>query len=301
MAQDGSRWIHERPSGEEVAKWFADNVPLHEGMNAEDYVGGVTLIPAKERVPKVGGDEEQILTFTPYAKVETRVRYFWDWCRHNGYEGSIVPSDVPRLDTPGYHNEQLPPGFFFQPIKKQDDRVVTYVGCSMRVEVWERGDDDKLTPIMRPPAGTKAVPLLTRYGDDPNALMKAETGAIGRALGVAGMLILPGSGVATAEDMTEALSHEERGSGSTATADLPPVEQAPAAGEEAEDASSASSKDRFQGLTLELESEDSEKADELDAWLKERKADRWGDWPENDSRFRPLIRRVEKLLADARG
>jgi hypothetical protein len=39
-------------------------------------------------------------------------------------------------------------------------------------------------------------------------VMKAETGAIGRALGMAGILVIPGSGVATAEDVQEAQAAE---------------------------------------------------------------------------------------------
>src|SRR5215218_10140963 len=85
--REGNRWINERPSAQEVAEWFA-TVPLHEGMKHEPYVGGVTLIPAKEKSDEIVGYDDdgfaivrenvQKLTWTPYMKVDTRIRYFWD-------------------------------------------------------------------------------------------------------------------------------------------------------------------------------------------------------------------------------
>jgi hypothetical protein len=52
------------------------------------------------------------------------------------------------------------------------------------------------------------VPVLGRFDVDENAVMKAETGAIGRALGAAGILIAPGSGIASAEDVAESVSSQ---------------------------------------------------------------------------------------------
>jgi hypothetical protein len=78
------------------------------------------------------------------------------------------------------------------------------------VRIYPAADVD--TPIMAPATGTKMVSCLTKWGVDEHALMKAETGAVGRALGMAGMLVLPGSGVATAEDMQEMIAAEGRAS-----------------------------------------------------------------------------------------
>jgi hypothetical protein len=207
QGREGSRWINKRPTGEEVAEWFADSVPIHDGMEHADYVSGVTIIPAKERYDTIGyrGEEQTpvvgemlALTFTPYIRVDTRIRYFWDLMeRHPEWIGTIERVPV------GQQEPTLPDGFFYQTVKKADGKEVIFIGCSMRVKVRHREED---TPVLLPPAATKMVPVLGKYGEDTNAMMKAETGAIGRALGFAGILVAPGSGIATAEDMQESIS-----------------------------------------------------------------------------------------------
>jgi hypothetical protein len=207
--REGSRWYNVRPTSDEVAAWFA-TIPLHEGMQHEHYIGGVTLIQTKEKSEEVTGfdddglpifKERQDAVYVPYVKVETRVAYFWQLMEKRDWKGEILP--VPSPGEP----VGLPAGFFRYSATKPDQKIVTFVGCSMRVHVTERSrttTDGR--SVMTPPPGSKIVPTATRWDVDPNALMKAETGAIGRALGVAGMLVVPGSGVATAEDMLEALS-----------------------------------------------------------------------------------------------
>src|SRR5204863_2609716 len=74
--------------------------------------------------------------------------------------------------------------------------------------------------------GTKQTPLAKQWADD-NALMKAETGAVGRALGMAGILVV-GTGVATAEDMQEAAAGPSgAAAASSAGATLPGEAPAP--------------------------------------------------------------------------
>jgi hypothetical protein len=206
--REGSRWYNARPSGEDVAAWFK-TIALHEGMEHEHYIGGVTLIPAKEKSNEVVGfsddglpliREREDLVFVPYVKVETRVAYFWRYMElHADWEGEIVPVPAAGGEPLG-----MPPGYFRYTAARPDGKIVNFVACSMRVHVRERNRfDSNLRAVMSPPPGTKAVPTMTRWDVDANALMKAETGAVGRALGMAGMLVVPGSGVATAEDMLE--------------------------------------------------------------------------------------------------
>lgn len=227
--QEGSRWIDRRPAGKEVADWFINNAPMHPGMDPARYVTGVVLIPAKEkvRVPRTDGGgnttfpEIEQMVYVPYVKVETRVAYFWDYVRTLGDHavGEIAAVDVPRVDREGYFNLHLPPGFFRMPVQDQAGQFVHYMGCSMQVRIYTRDEAGQYTgTLMDPAQGTKAVPLLTRWGPDDNAIMKAETGAVGRALGMAGMLVLPGSGVATAEDMQEMLAAQ-----SNPSAGVPPT------------------------------------------------------------------------------
>lgn len=225
--REGSRWINERPDGEEVAKWFKESVTLHEGMGHEDYVSGVTIIPAKETYSTIGyvdGSPDPIigdmmaLTFTPYIRVDTRIRYFWDWmAKHDEWIGTIERVKVAEQDP------HLPDGFFYQQVRRADDKEVTFIGCSMRVTVVKRDGGEA---VIEAPAATKLVPVLNRYGEDPNAMMKAETGAIGRALGFAGILVAPGSGIATAEDMQEAITLAQ-GAGAAPAAPEPQLPSEP--------------------------------------------------------------------------
>jgi hypothetical protein len=261
--REGARWYNQRPSSEEIAAWFKDNVPMHEGMKPERYVGGLTLIPGKEYPEEAvaAGRRQTFLkkvvnqVFTPYCKVETRVQYFWDlMAMKDEWIGMIEPVE-PMHDT---GSRALPPGFFYANYKVEA-KDVTFVCCTMRVRVIEREGAEWVDvperwaggrkvgggrvlqgiPVIESPPATKMIPILTttgygqnaRVSADPFMLMKAETGATGRALGLAGMLVVPGTGIATAEDMLEAASQgAPTAADGAADATLP---EAPAAPEEA--------------------------------------------------------------------
>jgi hypothetical protein len=226
--QEGSRWLHAKPTGAEFAAWFNENVPVHDGLDASKYVGGVTLISATEKVKltkfKQNGDpythEVEHAVFIPYAKVETRVKYFRDLMEAKADEwiGVIRPADVQRYADVEqmqrrFFNGHLPPGFFIHPqtwFASQKENVSLYIGYAAEVLVYRKDDWFEKGHDAHPVIsgfGTKAVPAQKNYPDD-TALMKAETGAVGRALGMAGMLVIPGSGVATAEDVQEAQASE---------------------------------------------------------------------------------------------
>jgi hypothetical protein len=266
--QEGSRWINERPSGEDVAKWFITNAPMHDGMYPQRYVTGVVLIPAKEKARYAAQDgqgnvtfpEVEQLVYVPYVKVETRVAYFWDYVRSLGdgdYVGAIEPADVPRLEVEGVYNMNLPPGFFRLPVQEASGKFVHFLCCSMQVRIY--APDGAV--VMAPATGTKMVSCLTRWGIDEHALMKAETGAVGRALGMAGMLVLPGSGVATAEDMQEMLAAEGRPSVGVDA-------RLPASGEPDELVRA-----QILELSAQLQSEHPGRFEELEAWAREKKID----------------------------
>jgi hypothetical protein len=227
----GSKWYNERPGAKEVADWFK-TIPLHDGMRHEDYINGITLIPNKPKEDEVVGYDDngvpQIrevkhLVFTPYVGVDMRIAYWWRlMANHPDWMGVIEPVEI-KEQSPG-----LPPGFFrfsIREIVNGQDRTVNYVGCSMRARILERESVEFVNiatdawgnrrhlmegkTILDAPHGSKTVPVVGRYADaDHFSLMKAETGAIGRALGMAGMLTI-GSGVSTSEDMAEVVSAPE--------------------------------------------------------------------------------------------
>lgn len=228
--REGARWINRRPEAEEFASWFTENVPLDDGMDAKDYLGGMTLIPAQEKVKYVKGAaangepiiaQKEQLVYVPYPKVEARVSYYWKLMekRQEDWLGVIEAVATPRLEDDsavGKINRILPEGFFVLPVPVQDS-YVHFICCTMSVKIYQRpvkttweGERVFFTdPPIRQGRGTKQIPLLKRgyqsnppYADDV-ALMRAETGALGRALGMAGILIVPGSSIATAEDMLE--------------------------------------------------------------------------------------------------
>jgi hypothetical protein len=311
--QRGSRWFNAEPSGDEVASWFVENAPMHEGLKAERYVGGVTLIPAKmkPRVTAPNGavvDGPEELVFTPYVKVETRVAYFWDlMAQHPDWVGAIEEVPAERLKAQGLTNVNLPPGFFRMQVQKADGKHVEYIGQSVRVRVYRAdslqwvdqyrgGHQARLlegVPVMAPPAATKVVPTLTKWGEDPFAIMKAETGALGRALGMAGMLVVPGSGVATAEDVQEAA---ERPGGVGATLPGDPADFAEQAAGAAAAQQTGSLKERAEELIARLRSDAPDKLAEVQAWAAERKLS-LSELTEESPALRGVVKKLEEASA----
>jgi hypothetical protein len=285
--QEGNRWVNETPSAEELAAWFEKEVKVEDDLQHADYVGGVVLIPATEKAKTVTGwegavptiEEIEALVFTPYIRVETRLKYFHDLCDQQHWQGFIEPALIEEQDP------KLPPGFFYHLVPTGENKGVRYLACSMRVTIYEKGSvQEKLTKkgvirtgsIVRiAPGGTKAVPLVRTgrngaYADD-NAVMKAETGAIGRALGMAGMLVIPGSGIATAEDVQEARSQEASGP-SPDDARLPeevgtaPIVSDPATAPDADE----KMREEITTLLAAMEEQYPETAAQFKAWAKEK-------------------------------
>jgi hypothetical protein len=255
--REGARWINERPSSEEFGQWFRDNVKLHDGMDYERYVGGVVLIPAvDEKAKYVKGfaangapiiDQRPELSYIPYGKVETRINYFWDLLESKAGEwygelepiatprpsvqpvasnelieegGRVIQRDTSRVPITAQIVEQLPEGFFLMSVPV-NNALTHFLCCSYRCAIYSRENPER---PLRQGRGTKMVPLVLgrqQFYADQNSIMKAETGAMGRALGTAGIFVIPGSGVATAEDMQEALVAQ------------PTAQQSETAGEEA--------------------------------------------------------------------
>lgn len=297
--REGSRWINERPDSDEIAEWFA-SVPLHDGMTHDRYINGIVLIEQeiKSDGQKVGE------TFTPYPKVETRVQYFWDLMQMN-------PDWLGVIEPVGPGHGTLPPGFgsrLVDATNRADKPIkVPFVTCTMQVRVFDRRDyketvirgsgrnqsDVKVirtgkTHIEAPPA-TKMVAMLDRWSNaDPHSMMKAETGAMGRALGMAGMLVVPGAGVATAEDMREAQAMEGVSApGEPSQAAALPTDEQPQGIEEL--------RARVATSIASLKAEDEAAHAALMKWAKEdRGFESLNDL--NETALKGVIRKAEKAL-----
>jgi hypothetical protein len=204
--QEGSRWRHGKPSAQEVADWFKLQ-PLDEGMSHDDYISGVVVIKASEKVKKLKADgrgTEEVWedTYTPYVRVDTRVTYFRKLAAVRGLIAVIEAVPVPRIEGDGaFANEHMATGFWWH-VAGARENAERFVCCTMRValihpSIYYHEGSDGISE--REGQATKQVLASPK---DENQLAKAETGAIGRALGVAGILVV-GSGIATAEDMAE--------------------------------------------------------------------------------------------------
>lgn len=315
--QEGNRWFNERPSGETVAKWFDGAVAMPEGLKAEDYVGGVVLIPGKEKANEpLGFDdrgfprwtEVENLVFTPYVKVETRVAFWKDLLeKHKDEWEGVIEAVVPE----GGAVKGLPPGFQRIALKKGEAET-PYLICTMKVTIYKRGTvawkEYRNTQtgsielrrtgetILDPPPATKQVATIGKYGPDDNVIMKAETGAIGRALGMAGMLIVPGTGIATAEDMREAIN--ERGTMAAAKEDAPPSPEGRASKAVDAELSHEELVSMASGLVVRLKEASQEAHKALLAWCHERGfKGSMGELKDGD--LKQVIRAAEKALESA--
>lgn len=306
--QEGSRWRYKKPSGEEVGAWFATQ-PLDEGMSHADFVSGVVIIPASEKVKvqvernnRAATEDAYEMTYTPYVRVDTRISYFRKLAAQRSQIAVIEPVTVPRMDRGEAYNLNLPEGFWWHIVKTGEaaSAFVRYLCCTMRVALY-REEDYFADPTVAHSSGLKshreikplregrATKQVVAKGDDMNALAKAETGAVGRSLGMAGILVI-GTGLATAEDMAEL-----RGGTEAAAPVLPEAAQGGAETPEEVNA-------RLIELQGEMTSQAPDKWAEFSAWWTERQQQE-GWRTLNDAPLevrRGMVRRMEVLLAEGR-
>lgn len=343
--RQGGRWVNERPSSEEFAEWAKGSIKVDEKLDLGDYIGGIVLIPAVDSKSKVvlgfitstGAPviaEREELSFIPYAKVETRINYFWDLLQaHPEWSGqveSITPPRVPidfvtvresretsssswtkrELMTPSAMTaliHQLPPGFHVLSVPVGSN-YTHFLCCTKRVSIYRVDEDGvRAKHPMRTGEGTKMVPLVLgrqSFYADPNSIMKAETGALGRALGFAGIFVIPGSGVATAEDMQEMLATQPAAQ-QDPTAE--PGQQGPSAptatpvrtGAEQQVDTEEQLAERARVLWRDLSKTYPEKAAEFGVWAQSRTPPIRNLSDVKGPALRGVVKKMEKLVQEA--
>jgi hypothetical protein len=307
--QEGARWRWHRPTSDQVAAWWATQ-PLDEGMEHEHYIGGVVLIPQSEKVrytrPDGGSAERYEQVYVPYVQIGTRIGYARRLAEHRSLIYHASPADVPRSNRPDspYFNGNLPDGLWWHIVAAENGNPLRYLCATTDVGLYDQ--QSYMAKLRREPAmpmiggqGTKQV----GGGPDPNQIAKAHTGAIGRALGVAGILVI-GTGVATAEDMQEL-----PGYGSTPVApQLPAVPLTEASTNlpvgEVPPVDPAAQLDQLRSRALALQTQLQERSadawKEFTAWWAERK--KAEGWDGLDSvpfeGLKGVVARMERQLAE---
>lgn len=310
--REGSRWVNQRPAAAEVAAWFKENIVLHEGMEHEEWVTGITLIQSTESHDEIRGftqdgrpiiaPDVQHLFFIPYPKVETRVAYFNALvAKNDSWSGFILP--VAAADPKGMHV-----GYTAVKITRPaDGKAVSLIVYTAEVRVfdgevkWEEQEDADGVMRKYPTGklvlsglGTKSVPLTDRHGQvDPNAMAKAQTGAVGRALGMAGVLVIPGTGVATAEDMQESAA-----TGNLPGASLQESANPPDGDGRIEDADPDETlRSRALALIGQLKADHPKALQEFQAWARGRNLGQLSTI--SGAPLKGVVKKLEKALDDA--
>jgi hypothetical protein len=185
----------DEPSAAEIASWFA-GAKLHPKMEHDRYVGGIVAI-----------ENRQTKQWNPFPLAAVRVAYFWDWIDANGYTAVIDTTPPTVLDLPFKKGEAEGEKYATAAALYVEAKITVYneggaivrrsaarksVSCGMNRNTYSGGRK----------TGSVKLP-------DFDSLMKAETGAVARACAMLGMLALPGSGIASAEDIHEFLRQED--------------------------------------------------------------------------------------------
>ncbi len=167
-------WSWDEPPTREDVQAALATLPDVHGVPMATVIDHTISIPNKEKVRDADGRESYKMTWKLYVQVAGREAQLWLAVAENAWRVEFVPEE----DTP----KGLPPG-----IIHEDPWVY-------RESVIIRDADQN---ILHRATGT------AKFGGGSFPWEKAETGARGRALGSLGFGVLPGSGIASAEEMQE--------------------------------------------------------------------------------------------------
>lgn len=174
------------------------------GLSLDDYVAYVQPLGQSKNVSTDKKRKEYKTIYTLYVTVAGRVAMANDAAEKRGWRIDFVPEPNTPTGVPGY--------------LVYDSKYLVY---REYVEIWApvgpakilKTEDEALTYsdwvlIGRKP-GTASVPATGGSGAvESNRFEKVETSARGRALGAWGFGVIPGSGIASYEEMTGAIRNQ---------------------------------------------------------------------------------------------
>lgn len=190
-------FIDEVPTPETV-RTLLESLPDQWGVKVADYLDYVQALPANKKikveVPRSDGQgtqrvEQFVAIYTLYMTVAGREQMLRAAAEINGWRVDLEPAVIPN---------QLP-GFLAFDI--EGDRPIVYrETCT----IWrnEIADGSPVQIMLGTKSGTAWVPGTGRQqAAKSNPVEKVETAARGRAIAAWGIGVLPGSGVASVEEM----------------------------------------------------------------------------------------------------
>lgn len=184
-----SQWefINEIPTRERVVE-LLETLPSVWGVKTVDYADYVQVLPQTKKVKVPDGDnrkrEVYLDCYTIYMSVAGRLKMLEEAAENNGWQVDFVPE--PGCSIPGFID-----------LGDASGRIVyrEYV----KITAWLEGKQD--TEFGSKP-GMAWVPFSGgRQAAGSNPYEKCETAARGRALAAWGFGVLPGSGVASVEEV----------------------------------------------------------------------------------------------------
>lgn len=201
-ARQGWEFIGTPPTREQIEELLG-NLPATWGVEPSDFYDYLTVLSSTKdfRHQHEGGavTRDSALVYTPYFSVAGRVKMLEQAQRANGWRVDFRPELVTPTGSPGYLS--------------MEERIIYRV----YVEIFRWNDSFGRWETLGTRSGTAWVPYAG--GTDAarsNPYEKVETSALGRALAAWGFGVLPGSGVASVEEMASA-----REAAATARAERP--------------------------------------------------------------------------------
>lgn len=183
-------FVDEVPTFDQVRQRLATLPPVW-GVRHEDYADFIQALPSEKKVKVRRGAtkvQESLDIVTVYMSVAGRIQMCRDAQERNSWRVEFVPEEV----TPS----GAPPGYI-----RWDERLVYRVW----VVIHEPGPGPDGYQLLGRRSGTAWVPSTGGHAAaGSNPYEKVETSALGRALAGWGFGVLPGSGVASYEEMVSA-------------------------------------------------------------------------------------------------